>query len=215
MSSTTQKRATRKSPAERAAEITEAARGIALEQGLSAITLRNVASRVGVASGLVAHYQPNVDALVAGTFTAIVAAETEEVAGMLAALPGPVERLAFLLGTLMDGSRLDVTAVWVEAWTLGRRNEALAGCVREQMDAWQAVLQRVVEDGVAGGHFDTGDLEAGDAASLAWQILGMIDGLTAQSLVRWGGVSDRGTHLARAVEGMVGAVRGSLQPSAG
>jgi AcrR family transcriptional regulator len=207
MSSTTQKRATRKSPAERAAEITEAARGIALEQGLSAITLRNVASRVGVASGLVAHYQPNVDALVAGTFTAIVAAETDEVAGMLAALHGPVERLAFLLETLMDGSRLDVTAVWVEAWTLGRRNEALAACVREQMDAWQAVLQSVVEDGVAAGHFETGD-----AASLAWQILGMIDGLTAQSLVRWGGVSDRGTHLARAVEGMVGAARGSLQP---
>ncbi len=210
MSSTTQKRATRKSPVERAAEITEAARGIALEQGLSAITLRNVASRVGVASGLVAHYQPNVDALVAGTFTAIVAAETEEVAGMLAALPGPLERLAFLLDTLMDGSRLDVTAVWVEAWTLGRRNEALAACVREQMDAWQAVLQAVVEDGVAAGHFETAD-----AASLAWQILGMIDGLTAQSLVRWGGVSDRGTHLARAVEGMVGAARGSLRASAG
>ncbi|OFI37121.1 TetR family transcriptional regulator [Arthrobacter sp. SW1] len=206
MSSTTQKRATRKSPAERAAEITEAARGIALEQGLSAITLRSVAARVGVASGLVAHYQPNVDALVAGTFTAIVAAETEEVAGMLAALPGPVERLAFLLDTLMDGSRLDVTAVWVEAWTLGRRNEALAACVREQMDAWQAVLQRVVEDGVASGDFD-----ADDPASLAWQVLGMIDGLTAQSLVRWGGVSDRGTHLARAVEGMVGAARGSLR----
>ncbi|WP_426299856.1 TetR/AcrR family transcriptional regulator [Arthrobacter sp. R-11] len=209
MSSTTQKRATRKSPAERAAEITEAARAIALEQGLSAITLRNVASHVGVASGLVAHYQPNVDALVAGTFTAIVAAETEEVAGMLAALPGPVERLALLLDTLMDGSRLDVTAVWVEAWTLGRRNEALAACVREQMDAWQAVLQAVVEDGVAGGHFETDD-----PASLAWQILGMIDGLTAQSLVRWGGVSDRGTHLARAVEGMVGAARGSLRASA-
>jgi len=215
MSSTTQKRATRKSPAERAAEITEAARGIALEQGLSAITLRNVASRVGVASGLVAHYEPNVDALVAGTFTAIVAAETEEVAGMLAALPGPVERLAFLLSTLMDGSRLDVTAVWVEAWTLGRRNEALAACVREQMDAWQAVLQSVVEDGVAAGHFETGELEGGDAASLAWQILGMIDGLTAQSLVRWGGVSDRGTHLARAVEGMVGAARGSLRTPVG
>nr|WP_253257413.1 TetR family transcriptional regulator [Arthrobacter sp. Hiyo1] len=57
MSSTIQKRAARKTPAERAAEIAEAAKEIALEQGLSAITLRNVAARVGVASGLVAHYQ--------------------------------------------------------------------------------------------------------------------------------------------------------------
>jgi hypothetical protein len=39
----------------------------------------------------------------------------------------------------------------------------------------------------------------------------MIDGLNAQALVRWDGVNDRGTHLARAVEGMVGAARGSLR----
>lgn len=205
MSSTIQKRAARKSPAERAAEIAEAAREIALGQGLSAITLRNVAARVGVASGLVAHYQPNVDALVAGTFAAIVSAETEEVAGLLDRLPTPLEKLGMLLDTLMDGSRLDVTAIWVEAWTLGRRNEALAASVREQMDAWQAVVQRLVEAGIDAGEFDTFD-----APSVAWQILGMVDGLNAQALVRWDGVSDRGTHLARAVEGMVGAARGSL-----
>jgi AcrR family transcriptional regulator len=205
MSSTIQKRAARKTPSERASEIAEAAKEIALEQGLSAITLRNVAARVGVASGLVAHYQPNVDALVAGIFATIVAAETEEVSALLDRLQTPAERLGMLLGTLMDGSRLDVTAIWVEAWTLGRRNEALAACVREQMDAWQAVVQRVVEEGITAGEFDTFD-----APSVAWQILGMIDGLNAQALVRWDGVSDRGTHLARAVEGMVGAVRGSL-----
>ncbi|GAA4031683.1 TetR family transcriptional regulator C-terminal domain-containing protein [Arthrobacter methylotrophus] len=207
MSSTLQKRAARKTPSERAAEITEAAKEIALEQGLSAITLRNVAARVGVASGLVAHYQPNVEALVAGIFTSIVAAETEEVSGLLDRLPTPLERLGALLETLLDDSRLDVTAIWVEAWTLGRRNEALAACVREQMDAWQAVVERVVEAGIAAGEF-----ESYDAPSVAWQILGMVDGLNAHALVRWDGVSGRGTHLARAVEGMVGAVRGSLVP---
>lgn len=207
MSSTTQKRAARKTPAERAAEIAEAAEELARERGLTAVTLRNVAAQVGVASGLVAHYQPNMDALVAGTFTTIVAAETEEVVAMLDRLPAPLERLGMLLDTLTGGSRLDVTAVWVEAWALGRRNETLAGCVREQMDAWQTVLQGIIEAGVAAGEFETSD-----APSVAWQILGMIDGLNAQALVRWDGVSNRGTHFARAVEGMVGAARGSLLP---
>ncbi|UVJ39170.1 TetR/AcrR family transcriptional regulator [Arthrobacter sp. CJ23] len=210
MSSTPQKRAVRKSPAERAAEITEAARDIALEAGLMALTLRNVAARVGVAPGLVAHYQPNMDALVSSTFATIVAAETREIAGLLSQLPGPSERLGLLVDTLLDNSRLDVTAIWVEAWTLGRRNEALAASVREQMDAWQKVFQGVVEDGVAAGAFDVSD-----AAAVAWQILGMVDGLNAQALVRWDGVNDRGTHLARAVEGMVGAARGSLAPNPG
>jgi AcrR family transcriptional regulator len=207
MSSTPPKRAARKAPSERAAEIAEAARELALERGLAAITLRSVAARVGVASGLIAHYQPNVDALVADTFATIVAAETAEVAALLARLPDPPQQLALLLDTLLDGARLDVTAVWVEAWTLGRRNEALAASVRVQMDAWQAVLQDVVETGIAAGQFETPD-----AASVAWQILGMIDGLNAQALVRWDGVNDRGVHLARAVEGMVGAARGSLVP---
>ncbi|MCR1161569.1 MULTISPECIES: TetR/AcrR family transcriptional regulator [Micrococcaceae] len=210
MSSTPQKRAVRKSPAERATEITEAARQIALETGLTALTLRNVAARVGVASGLVAHYQPNMDALVSNTFATIVAAETQEIAALLSQLPGPSERLSLLVDTLLDNSRLDVTAIWVEAWTLGRRNEALAASVREQMDAWQKVFQGVVEDGNASGAFNVSD-----AAAVAWQILGMVDGLNAQALVRWDGVNDRGSHLARAVEGMVGAASGSLvrQPS--
>jgi hypothetical protein len=142
-----------------------------------------------------------------GHFATIVAAETAEVAALLARLPDPPQRLALLLDTLLDGARLDVTAVWVEAWTLGRRNEALAASVRVQMDAWQAVLQDVVEAGIAAGQFETPD-----AASVAWQILGMIDGLNAQALVRWDGVNDRGVHLARAVEGMVGAARGALVP---
>ena len=210
MSSTPEKRALRKSPAERSAEILEAAREIALEEGLTALTLRNVAARVGVASGLVAHYQPTMDTLVSSTFATIVAAETQEVAGLLSQQPGPPERLGLLVETLLDNSRLDVTAIWVEAWTLGRRNEALAASVREQMDAWQKVFEGVVEDGNA-----SGDFNVSDAAAVAWQILGMVDGLNAQALVRWNGVTDRGTHLAHAVEGMVGAARGSLVTTPG
>jgi len=95
--------------------------------------------------------------------------------------------------------------VWVEAWGLGRRNDALAASVREQMDAWQAVVQGVIEQGAAEGVFDTDD-----AAAVAWQLLGMIDGLNAQALVRWGEAGDRGSLIHRAVEGMLGLGRGAL-----
>jgi AcrR family transcriptional regulator len=205
MSTTSSRRAPRKAPAERAAELAQAARHIALEQGLSAITLRNVARRAGVAPGLVAHYYPTVDALVAETFSSIVAAETEEVSALVAGLPTPRQGLSLLLDTLLDERRLDVTAMWVEAWSLGRRNETLAVSVRDQMDAWQSVIKDLVTAGLAAGEFSTPDAE-----SVAWQVLGMIDGLNAQALVRWNGVSDRHTHLARAVEVMVGAAPSAL-----
>lgn len=39
----------------------------------------------------------------------------------------------------------------------------------------------------------------------AWQALGMIDGVNAQSLARWGDTSERSALLLRAIEGMLGA----------
>ncbi|MGR2752768.1 TetR/AcrR family transcriptional regulator [Agromyces arachidis] len=205
MSTSARAKASRKSPSERSAEIADAARRIALEQGLAAVTLRSVAARAGVTPALVAHYRPNMDALVASTFGTLVAAEIAEVGRLLERLPGPRERLGALLDTLLDGTRDDVTVVWVEAWALGRRNDALAASVREQMDAWQSVVQGVIAQGVAEAGFETDD-----TAATAWQLLGMIDGLNAQALVRWGDASDRGSLIHRAVEGMLGLERGAL-----
>jgi AcrR family transcriptional regulator len=207
MSSPTRKKAARKTPAERAAEIADAAHELALEQGLSAVTLRAVAARIDVAPALVAHYEPDMQALIASTFASIVAAELAEVDALVAGLPTPRERLAAMLATLLDGSRDDVTVIWVEAWAMGRRNEALAASVRDEMDAWQAVIRGVVEAGVASGDFQTDD-----PAAAAWQLLGMIDGLNAQALVRWGDAADRGSLISHAVEGMLRLERGALAP---
>ncbi|MGN6761812.1 MAG: TetR/AcrR family transcriptional regulator [Leifsonia sp.] len=202
-------RAARRPPAERRAELSAAARDVALADGLAAVTLRGVAARAGVAPALVAHYHPAMDELVASAFRAVVAAELDEVRGLLAPVDGPTARLAALLRTLLDGTREDVTLVWVEAWALGRRNEALAAAVRDEMDAWQALILSVIEDGVA-----VGDFRADDPAQAAWQLLGMIDGLNAQALVRWGAGGERGPALARAVEGMLGLERGTLGDTA-
>ena len=121
MSRPPRKKAARRSPAERSAEIADAARDVALEHGLYAVTLRAVAARIDVAPALVAHYQPDMHALVASTFGTVVSAELEEVEELVEPLPTPSERLAVLLDTLLDSSRDDVTVVWVEAWALGRR----------------------------------------------------------------------------------------------
>jgi AcrR family transcriptional regulator len=205
MSRAPRKKTARKTPAERAAQIADAARAIALEHGLYAVTLRGIAARIDVAPALVAHYEPNMDALVASTFGSIVSAELEEVGELVAALPTPSGRLALLLETLLDGTRDDVTVVWVEAWALGRRNEALAATVRDEMDDWRAFVQGIVETGIAAGEFETDD-----AASVAWQLLGMIDGLNAHALVRWEDATDRGSRIGHAVEGMLGLQRGVL-----
>lgn len=205
MSTSNRLRAARKTPAERADLIAKAARDLAIEQGLAAVTLRAVAARAGVAPPLVAHYEPSMESLIARTFSTIVAAEIVELEGWIATRPTASAQLTALCGSLLDGSRNDVSIVWVEAWAIGRRNEALARAVREQMDAWQSVFQTIIEAGAARGEFDTED-----AAAVAWQVLGMIDGLNAQALVRWRDPDARSSLIIHAIEGMLGLQRGAL-----
>ncbi len=206
MSIPPRRRAARKSPAERAQLIIEAARDLALEQGLAAVTLRSVAARAGVAPALVAHYEPNMESLITRTFFDIVSAEITEIEALIAAIQSPLSQIEALCGSLLDGSRNAVSVIWVEAWALGRRSEMLAEAVREQMDNWQMVLQSVIEAGVARGEF-----HITDPAAAAWQLLGMIDGLNAQALVRWGEAGSRGALISRSIEGMLGLKRGALE----
>ena len=206
MSSTSTKARTRKSPAQRSGEILAAATELAREQGLSSLTLRAVAERAGVASGLIAHYQPSMDDLIARVYSDLVAAEIRDVEQVMGTRAGAAGRMAMLIETLLDGTREDLTVVWVEAWALGRRNPALAEAVRAQMDAWHRMVAAVIDGGLATGAFTTPN-----SSDAAWQLLGMIDGLNAQSLAR--GIEGEGyiPKMARAAEILLGAPEGSIE----
>ncbi|TFD72368.1 TetR/AcrR family transcriptional regulator [Cryobacterium gelidum] len=207
--STLSARNRRKTPAERAAEIALAARQIALTDGLAALTVRAVAARVGVAPALVAHYQPNMNVLVASAFGAIVAAEIHEVAAELAACPTSVHALGALIDTLLSPERSAVTAIWLDAWSLGRRNPALAAEVGRQMDAWQGFLVALLRGGVGRGEF-----VVDDAPALAWQLLGIIDGLTAHATVRYGDARTQQSLVRTIVEHELALAAGALNPAA-
>ncbi|WP_207457003.1 TetR/AcrR family transcriptional regulator [Herbiconiux sp. SYSU D00978] len=211
MQSTPRPARTRKTPDGRRVEIAAAARAIALRQGLDAVTQRAVATEAAMTPALVAHYVASMDALVAETFAGIVADELTELRELLGEEGDPQRKLSLLLGTLLDGSRHDVTSVWVHAWALGRRNDALAAAVREQMDDWQRMIRDVIAEGTAAGVF-----RCDDPGDTAWHVLAMIDGLNAHALVHWGAPAVQVSLATQAVEAMLGLRPGSLAaPTAG
>ncbi|WP_406396902.1 TetR/AcrR family transcriptional regulator [Streptomyces uncialis] len=75
---------TRKAPAERRHEIIRAAARVGLAEGLECVTLRRIADELGVQPGLVGHYFPAADTLVADAFTSATMAELD---GLLPAAP--------------------------------------------------------------------------------------------------------------------------------
>lgn len=207
MTDTSRPQRVRKSPDERRREVADAASAIALAEGLDALTLRSVAARVGVAPGLVAHYIPSMDELVADTFGSIVAGELATIVDLLAAEPHPARRLGMLVETVLDGGRRDVTLVWVQGWALGARNDALATRVRIEMDAWQRAIADEIARGEAEGAFDGVDADA-----VAWHLLAMFDGLGAQGLVRWRDDPARATLTRRVLASLLGVDTEALAP---
>lgn len=167
-------------PEERERAILEGAIALACESGLESLTVRAVAARVGVTPALVAHYRPVMDAFVAEVFSAIVAAEREEVLGAFEPAEGLRPSLQRLIETLLDTTRDDVALVWVQSWSLGARNEALGARVREEMDLWQRDLEEVIAAAAS-----TDSVDAVEPGSAAWLLLAMVDGMSAHSLVKW------------------------------
>jgi AcrR family transcriptional regulator len=193
------KPASRRSAAVRRAEIADAAEAIARAEGLSAVTMRAVAARAEVTPTLVVHHVDSMDQLVADAFTRVVAAELTEVVALASAVTDAGARLDAVLDTVLDGARDEVTLVWVEAWALGRRNALLAAAVREQMDAWRAFFAALIQAGCAAGRY-----RVADPLAVAGQLLGMLDGLNAHSLVGWEGGVDRRSLMRRAAGAMLG-----------
>lgn len=205
MSTTGIRARTRKSPQQRSVEIHEAATAIAREDGLSALTLRSVAARAGVAPGLVAHYATSMDDLVVRTFRELVASELREVRAEVALADDPRGRLARMISTVLGSDHDDITLVWVDAWSLGRGSGALSEAIEEQMAAWQAFIAQIIADGRSGGLFRTEETDA-----VAWQILAMIDGISAHALTRGTSAEPFAARLAQACETLVGAESGAI-----
>ncbi|WP_449341177.1 TetR family transcriptional regulator, partial [Streptomyces canarius] len=77
MSSSVQRKRVRKDPAARRAEIVAAAAAVALTEGLECVTLRRIAEELDVRPGLISHYFPSVEDLVAEAFADAATAEID------------------------------------------------------------------------------------------------------------------------------------------
>ncbi|QIK62464.1 TetR family transcriptional regulator [Leucobacter viscericola] len=144
----------RKPPAERRAEILAQASFIALADGLERVTLRAVADRLGVRPGLISHYFPAVEELVAEAFALAVSGEREQ---MFAGAGSPASRLAALVRRVTSGEADGLARLWLNARHLGRFSEVLATAIAAQEVQDRERMLALIRDGVAVGEFRTDD----------------------------------------------------------
>jgi AcrR family transcriptional regulator len=150
---------------------------------------------MGVASGLVAHYEPSMEALTAETFRSIATAELGEVRGVVDPAPSALERLARLVTTLLDDDRSPVSSVWADAWSLGRRMPRLAEAARDEMDEWHAFARDIVVAAV-----DEGSVRTDSPDRVALELFALVDSTTAYALVAYRTPNERNALVRRALE---------------
>ncbi|MEV7794432.1 TetR family transcriptional regulator C-terminal domain-containing protein [Streptomyces sp. NPDC087512] len=162
----------RKTPAARRAEIVAAAAGVALTEGLECITLRRIAEELDVRPGLISHYFPAVEDLVAEAYGDAVGAELDELLPADRGGATPTQHLARFFTRTGGAAFDDISRLWLNARHLSRYRPTLRERVAVQEAAWRDRLEALVRDGVELGEFRTEDPMAA-----AIQILVVLDGL--------------------------------------
>jgi AcrR family transcriptional regulator len=158
----------RRSGAERREEIVTATVALMREQGLAALTTRDVTGRLGVGAGLLNHYFTWSE-LRALAFERLIRADLD---APLPAGDSPTAELAALL----DGAFLPDAdpgwRVWMEAIEAARNDPALDAAVAR----CEAMLLDRIAMILAAGHA-SGAWRCADPRATAWRVLALHDGL--------------------------------------
>lgn len=175
MPSSVQRKRVRKSPAARRAEIVDAAAAVALTEGLECITLRRIGEQLDVRPGLISHYFPAADDLVAEAFGQAASTELDTL------LPAdrtdsPAHHLARFFALATGSGYDDISRLWINARHLSRYRPTLRDRVTTQEAAWRERLAGLLRDGVAEHEFRTED-----PLLTAIHILVILDGLGAHA----------------------------------
>ncbi|MFC6062996.1 TetR/AcrR family transcriptional regulator [Streptomyces ochraceiscleroticus] len=211
MPSSVQRKRIRKSPADRRAEIVEAAAAVALTEGLECLTLRRIAEQLAVRPGLISHYFPAVEDLVAEAFGSAAGSELDRLIPAERPDGTPTEHLARFFAHATGEAYDNISRLWINARHLRRYRPVLRDRVGVQETAWRERLADLLRAGVERGEFRTDDPDV-----TAMQILVVIDGLGAYTGADIGNCPPEVTLMAvTTAERELGLASGTLTRAAG
>ncbi|MDT0615897.1 TetR/AcrR family transcriptional regulator [Streptomyces lancefieldiae] len=167
----------RKTAAERRREIVAAAAQVGLEEGLECVTRQRIADGLGVQSGLIHHYFPVIEELVAEAFTSATTAELDGLLPEAEAEPdgyGPLRALQRFFA-LISGAEFDnISKLWLNARHLSRYRPVLHDQVVSQELRWCRRIEQIITQGVKERAF-----HCEDPWAAAVRILAVVDGASA------------------------------------
>lgn len=162
----------------------DAARRVITRDGLEDTTLRNISREGGFTTGVLSHYFPDKQAVIAGAFAAASDDWLAEVRQSLAQAGSAEELLEALVRVAIpeDPRRRGEWRLWSEMWTYAGRDRAFAAQLVETDSLWEREIRGALERAQAAGVIAEVDIDV-EAPILARLIDGL--GLRAWLSGRW------------------------------
>jgi AcrR family transcriptional regulator len=146
--------------------------------GMSALRVSDIASSLGVSSGLVFYHFETKDALLVEALEYAVLRDADRLDQALAQAGEPIERLRRVLTSYGPTGAAHGWTLWIEAWSTSLREPTISASLRKLDRRWRNALEQVIVDGVA-----TGDFTCADPKSAVARIGALLDGLSVASLI--------------------------------
>lgn len=137
----------REEPDARRQSLVEACARVLARDGIGGASVRSIALEAGVSAGLVSHYFPGVDALVAATYVHTGArVDAALAAAMAAAGPEPRARLEAYVTASFAAPIADpeLLATWIAFWSLVRSRSEIARLHDEQYGGFRGQLEMLL-----------------------------------------------------------------------
>lgn len=172
-----------------------AAMRVALDEGLSAMTVRRIASVAGVAAGQVHHHFASSSELRALAFIRLIRVllDTEVV-------PEDAswrQRLHSMLGSDDRGFERYIK-LWREAQLMAMRDPEIKGAYVLTMEMWHEEAVKIIHAGQQAGEFTLSD----SVENVAWRLIALVCGLDGMHVLGLEGLDDEAfdRHIDRAIE---------------
>jgi len=169
---------------QRRSEILETTYQVVIERGFAATRVSDVASRLGVSTGLIHYHFDSKELLLAEALR--YAAEQD-----ISRLETELDRARTALAKLDAMFTFDMPEVgepswmlWIDGWGEALRNPTMRR-ISQQLDlAWKDRLATIIRSGVVAGEFTCADPDGA-----AWRLAALLDGLGVQFTVHEGVLS--------------------------
>lgn len=146
--------------------------------GMSALRVSDVASSLGVSSGLVFYHFETKDALLVEALEYAVVRDADRLDQALATSGEPVERLGRVLTSYGPTGAAHGWTLWIEAWSTALREPPIRASLRKLDQRWRDALEDVIAEGVA-----SGDFSCPDPSTSVARIGALLDGLSVAALI--------------------------------